>query len=77
MKLNRNEALSTYKKALYKLRRIQSLQALERDDIIDTEARQGTGVGTFNRTWTSATERVALYFTSDKLVTGYCANALK
>lgn len=35
-------------------------------DYIDCQAHKGTGVESFNRTWTSSTERVALYLTERK-----------
>lgn len=62
MNLKRYAAASIHQKAINELRRPHRINRLQtfRDEYIETQAMKGIGVGTFNRTWTSATERVAL-----------------
>ena len=61
--ISRSEVRALHDKALVRLRtsrRSPMLKSFMYDYIIDTEARKGIGVRTFNRSWTSATERVAI-----------------
>ena len=50
------------KKAFRELRRSSNLRKLRPflPEVMEGRAYQGNGIGTFNRTWTSSTERVAL-----------------
>lgn len=61
--MSKDEVRTIHDKAILRLRlskRSRVLKSFMNDIIIDTDARKGTGVETFNRSWTSATERVAL-----------------
>ena len=62
MNFKRYAAASIHQKAINELRRPHRINRLQtfRDEYIETQAMKGIGVGTFSRTWTSATERVAL-----------------
>ena len=62
MNLKRYAAANIHQKAINELRRPHRINRLRtfRDEYIETQAMKGVGVGTFNTTWTSATERVAL-----------------
>lgn len=63
LNISKGEVRTLHDKAIVKLRtcrRAPMLKSYLYDYIIDVEARRGIGVETFRRTWTSATERVAL-----------------
>ncbi|MCD7743992.1 MAG: sigma-70 family RNA polymerase sigma factor [Lachnospiraceae bacterium] len=62
MGLSRSQAAAREKKGLWELKRPQRAEVLRpfMDEYISAHAYSGNGVGVFNRTWTSSTERVAL-----------------
>ncbi|MCD8396684.1 MAG: sigma-70 family RNA polymerase sigma factor [Lachnospiraceae bacterium] len=60
--LSQTQAAAREKKGLWELKRPRRAKVLRPflDEYISASAYSGNGVGAFNRTWTSSTERVAL-----------------
>lgn len=67
MSLDKYAAANIYQRAIKELRRPHRIKRLRafRDDYIRSYAIKSIGVGTFNRTWTSATEKSALMLMGD------------
>ena len=62
MNINQVQLYNTYAESIRELRKPYRIRLLKpfKDELIEVKAMKGTGYNSFNRTWTSATERTAL-----------------